>query len=86
MLLPRALFLLPGYGYQKGDVARITAALVPGPRKLEGGLISSSRATLFPPDAAAGSFNEWKSAFEDQISRHINDVAESLRDSKSIAV
>jgi orotidine-5'-phosphate decarboxylase len=78
-LLPKALFLLPGYGYQKGDVARITAALMPGAHKLEGGLISSSRATLFPADAAAtSSFSEWKLAFSGQLSRHIEAVSESL--------
>lgn len=77
-MLPKALFLLPGYGYQEGDIRRITGALVPGPRKLEGGLISSSRATLFPPAAADCSFAEWKSVFEDQITRHIRGVAENL--------
>lgn len=77
-LLPRALFLLPGYGHQQGDVARITGALVPGPRKLEGGLISSSRATLFPQAAADGSFEAWKAAFDDQVDRHIGAVAENL--------
>ena len=53
-VLPKALFLLPGYGYQKGDVRRITAALVPGPRKLEGGLISSSRAAHVDPRCRGG--------------------------------
>jgi orotidine-5'-phosphate decarboxylase len=81
-VLPKALFLLPGYGYQKGDVRRITAALVPGPRQLEGGLISSSRATLFPAAAATGSFSAWKSAFSEQLDRQIEDIAENLSNPK----
>ena len=84
-MLPKALFLLPGYGYQKGDIAQATAALVPGPRKLEGGLISSSRATLFPAAAAPGSFSAWKSAFAEQLSRHIEGVAENLGNAKLAA-
>ena len=84
-MLPKTLFLLPGYGHQKGDISRITAALVPGPRKLEGGLISSSRATLFPAAAATTtSFAEWKSAFREQLNRHIEAVSESLWNSKGV--
>jgi orotidine-5'-phosphate decarboxylase len=84
-LLPKALFLLPGYGYQKGEVRQITAALVPGPRKLEGGLISSSRATLFPAAAATGSFSAWKSAFQEQLDRQIEDIAENLSNPRPAA-
>jgi orotidine-5'-phosphate decarboxylase len=82
-VLPKALFLLPGYGYQKGDVRRITAALVPGPRKLEGGLIRSHRATLFP--AATGSFSAWKAAFSERLDRQIEDIAENLSNPKPAA-
>ncbi len=78
-LLPHSLFLLPGFGHQGGDLDGIAAALVPGPKVREGGLISSSRATLFPPEAAGGTFDAWKSAFEDTLSRHVAAVAESLK-------
>jgi orotidine-5'-phosphate decarboxylase len=54
-------------------------ALVPGPRVREGGLISSSRATLFPPEAAEGTYDAWKAAFEDTLSRHVAAVADSLK-------
>jgi orotidine-5'-phosphate decarboxylase len=81
-LLPKILFLLPGYGYQKGDIAQAMAALVPNPRKLEGGLIGSSRATLFSAAAATGSFSAWKSAFTEQLSRHIEGAAENLGNAK----
>ncbi len=78
-LLPRSIFLLPGYGYQSGDPKQLAAALKPGPAGREGGLISSSRATLFPPEAADGGFDAWKSAFADTLSRHIAAVAEALK-------
>jgi orotidine-5'-phosphate decarboxylase len=78
-LLPRALFLIPGFGYQGGSLKQFAAALVPGPAGREGGLISSSRATLFPPEAAHGNFETWKSAFTDTLARHIAAVAGSLK-------
>ncbi len=78
-LLPNALFLLPGFGHQGGDARQIATALMPGPRVREGGLISSSRATLFPPEAAEGAYDTWKAAFEDTLSRHVAAVAESLK-------
>jgi orotidine-5'-phosphate decarboxylase len=52
--------------------------LAPGPRQLEGGLISSSRATMFPAGAAIGSFGAGKSAFRGQLDRQIEDIAENL--------
>ena len=78
-LLPNSLFLLPGFGFQGGDPKQFTAALRPGPAGREGGLISSSRATLFPQEAADGSFDAWKSAFTETLARHIATVADSLK-------
>lgn len=78
-LLPRSLFLIPGFGYQGGDLEHIAAVLVPGPTGREGGLVSSSRATLFPAEAAGGAFAAWKSAFAETLARHIAAVADSLR-------
>ena len=74
-----SLFLLPGFGFQGGDPKQFTAALGPAPAGREGGLISSSRATLFPPEAADGSFDAWKSAFTETLRRHIATVADSLK-------
>ncbi len=78
-LLPKALFLIPGFGHQGGDLKQFAAALTPGPAGREGGLISSSRATLFPPEAADGGFETWKSAFTETLARHIATVADSLK-------
>jgi orotidine-5'-phosphate decarboxylase len=46
-LLPHSPFLVPGYGAQGAAVSDALAALVPRDGRLEGGLISSSRALLF---------------------------------------
>ncbi len=78
-LLPRSLFLIPGFGYQGGDLKQFTAALESGPAGREGGLISSSRATLFPPEAADGDLATWQSAFTETLARHIATVADSLK-------
>ncbi len=78
-LLPNALFLIPGFGFQGGDPRQFVAALRPGPAGREGGLISSSRATLFPPEAATGDFDAWKTTFSETLSRHIATVAGSLK-------
>ncbi len=78
-LLPNALFLIPGFGYQGGDLRQFAAALKPGPAGREGGLISSSRATLFPPEAADGSFETWQTAFTETLHRHIATVADVLK-------
>ena len=79
-LLPKALFLLPGFGAQAGDIAKLATALVPGPAGLEGGVISSSRATLFPPEGAkAATVAEWKAAFADTLARHTRAVADVVK-------
>jgi orotidine-5'-phosphate decarboxylase len=49
-LMPKAPFLLPGVGAQGGAIEGLAAAFAPGPG---GGLISVSRAVLYPePDPA----------------------------------
>jgi len=77
-LLPRALFLFPGYGYQRGALSQIRAALVAGPHGLEGAIISSSRDTLFPVISQTAPFEAWKTSFDDQLGRHIRGVADIL--------
>jgi orotidine-5'-phosphate decarboxylase len=72
--LPSSLFLTPGFGHQNGDLDKIVSSLVPGPSCLEGGLISSSRATLFPPQAMSQRPELWKFAFDDQLARTVQCV------------
>jgi orotidine-5'-phosphate decarboxylase len=78
-LLPKALFLIPGFGYQGGELRQFVTALPPGPVGREGGLINSARATLFPPEAATGDFASWKSTFAETLARHIAAVTDALR-------
>jgi orotidine-5'-phosphate decarboxylase len=56
-ILPKALFLAPGYGAQGASAADAKAGLVGG----EGGLVSASRAILYPPGAyEATGLNAWR--------------------------
>lgn len=61
--MPDALFLVPGYGAQGASAADAVAGFVPSPRGLEGGVVSSSRAVLYPQAAqAAKTMTEWRAA------------------------
>ena len=63
--LPHALFLVPGYGAQGGSAAAAVQGFVPGPKGLEGGIVNSSRAILFPEKAReATSAEVWEAAFD----------------------
>lgn len=63
-ILPKALFLVPGYGAQGAGAADAMAGLVGG----AGGVVSTSRAVLYPPAAAAaGSLADWRAAIVDAI-------------------
>lgn len=75
--LPHSLFLVPGYGAQGGGAAEALAGFVEGPSgRREGGLVSSSRAVVFPAAAAkASSAAAWDQAFEDALARAIEDLA-----------
>ena len=76
-ILPHSLFLVPGYGAQGGAAAEALAGFVPGPGgQREGGLVNSSRAILFPAAAAqATSAAAWEKAFDESLSRTIDELA-----------
>lgn len=64
-LLPRSLFLVPGYGSQGGSAADAVRSFVPGPAGLEGGLVNSSRGISFPESASrATSARAWEAAID----------------------
>lgn len=72
-VLPHALFLVPGFGAQGASAAEALAGFVPTPHGLEGGVVSSSRAVLYPKVAdAAGSLVEWREA-----------IASAMREAKA---
>jgi orotidine-5'-phosphate decarboxylase len=61
--MPSALFLVPGYGAQGASAADAVAGFVKGAKGLEGGVVSSSRAVLYPQAAqAAKTMAEWRAA------------------------
>jgi len=61
--MPEALFLVPGYGAQGASAADAVAGFVRTPRGLEGGVVSSSRAVLYPQAAqAAKTMADWRAA------------------------
>jgi orotidine-5'-phosphate decarboxylase len=66
--MPEALFLVPGYGAQGAGAADAVAGFARGARGLEGGVVSSSRAVLYPQAAAtAKTMAEWRSAITDAM-------------------
>jgi orotidine-5'-phosphate decarboxylase len=63
--LPKCLFLVPGYGAQGASAANALAGFVAGPRGREGGVVSSSRAILYPPEAQrAVTLAAWRDAID----------------------
>jgi orotidine-5'-phosphate decarboxylase len=70
-ILPKALFLVPGYGAQGASAADALAGLVrtPGTNwQARGGVVSASRSILYPaPAARAASLSAWRSAIDDAL-------------------
>ena len=78
-ILPRSLFLVPGYGAQGGGPRDAVAGFVPGPDGgLEGGLVSSSRAIGFPPDGRSGDAAGWERAVDRALDTAIADLTAAV--------
>lgn len=74
-LLPHALFLVPGYGAQGGGARDAVRGFVRDSNgRLEGGVVSSSRALLFPAAGATDDARVWEAA----IDRSCEDAATEL--------
>jgi len=79
-LLPRSLFLVPGYGHQGGGAKDAVAGFVRGPGgRLEGGLVSSSRAIAFPPEAQDADATAWERAVDAALDQAIRDLTTATR-------
>ena len=79
-LLPKSLFLIPGYGAQGAGPADAAAGFVRGPKGLEGGFISSSRAVLYPKAAAeAKTLESWRQAVDEGMAEALRRVNASTR-------
>jgi orotidine-5'-phosphate decarboxylase len=79
-ILPHSLFLVPGYGAQGASAADAVAGFVPGPAGLEGGVVSSSRAILYPEGARdAGSLADWQALVRAALDTAIADLGAAVR-------
>jgi orotidine-5'-phosphate decarboxylase len=76
--LPRSLFLIPGYGAQGASAAEAVRGLVVGPKGLEGGLVASSRAILFPADWGTSDATVWEKAVDAALERATNELGEAV--------
>jgi len=77
--LPEALFLVPGYGAQGASAADAVRGFVPGPNGLEGGVVASSRAVLFPEAAGTQEARAWERAIDEALSRAIGELRDATR-------
>jgi orotidine-5'-phosphate decarboxylase len=78
--LPNALFLVPGYGAQGADARAAVQGFRPGPNGLEGGLINSSRAILFPTAATtAKTRTTWEAALDEALTTAITDLTQATQ-------
>ena len=80
-ILPKALFLVPGYGAQGGAAKDALAGLVIGPHGHEGGVVSSSRAILYSKAAAgAQTLTDWRAAFQETLQTSIAELRAASAD------
>ena len=76
-ILPKALFLIPGYGAQGAKASDALAGLILKNKIYEGGLINSSRNILFPEGSyEQTSFFEWKKTIESALKKSVNDLTQ----------
>ena len=68
-----------GYGAQGASAKDAVAGFVPGPDgRLEGGLVSSSRAILYPAGSDTSDAGAWERAVDAALDRAISDLGEAL--------
>ena len=76
--LPKSLFLVPGYGAQGASAADAVTGFISGPHGLEGGVVNSSRAILYPKAAAeAPSLEAWRAEIESALKRASGELADA---------
>jgi orotidine-5'-phosphate decarboxylase len=76
--LPRALFLVLGYGAQGASARDAVRGFRRGPAGLEGGMVSSSRPILFPADAAGDGFAGWERGVRRALAKAIAELGEAI--------
>jgi orotidine-5'-phosphate decarboxylase len=76
--LPRALFLVPGYGSQGASAADAVRGFVPGPAGLEGGVVAASRSILYPEAGATDNAGRWEAAFDEGLGMAIEELGAAV--------
>ncbi len=77
-VLPKALFLVPGYGSQGASAADAVRGFVAGPAGREGGIVAASRSILYPEAGATGSAGAWDSAFDQALGAAIDELGAAV--------
>ena len=77
--LPRALFLVPGFGAQGGSAEAAVRGFVPGPQGLEGGVVNSSRGLLFPAASQTDSAAVWEQAIDEAVAESIEALGDAIQ-------
>lgn len=78
--LPHSLFLVPGYGAQGGSARAAVQGFIRGPGGLlEGGVVSSSRAILFPDLPPESSSARWEKAVDVAIDRAREELGNAVQ-------
>jgi orotidine-5'-phosphate decarboxylase len=72
-LMPRQIFLVPGYGAQGGGAADVKPCFLEGGR---GAIVAASRSVIYAFDPAAA---EWKGAVADAARRFADEVSRASR-------
>ncbi|MES1201649.1 MAG: orotidine-5'-phosphate decarboxylase [Pseudomonadota bacterium] len=74
--LPTSLFLVPGYGAQGASATDAVAGFIRGPHGREGGIVSSSRAVLYPAAAQeAQSLPAWRASIAEAMASAATELA-----------
>ena len=77
--LPRALFLVPGYGAQGAAAAEAVRGFAEGPSgEREGGVVSSSRGVMFPEGADTDDASVWEQAIDAALDRAVSELGEAV--------
>jgi orotidine-5'-phosphate decarboxylase len=71
--LPEAFFLVPGFGAQGAGAKEAVRGFRRGPGGLEGGIVNSSRAILYPGTES------WEAGFNASLDQAIGELGEAVR-------
>ena len=77
-LLPRSLFLVPGFGAQGASAVAAVRGFVPGPCGLEGGLVNSSRGITFPEAGHTTEARVWEAAVDAALEAAIDQLGNAV--------